>query len=128
MNRGVRVFVTDGGHLEMGSRSYINDCSTLTCFEHVKIGSGCSISWSTNILDANIHELVIAGRPRLRSEPVRIGDEVWIGTGATILPGVSIGERAVIAAGSVVTTDVPGGVVVGGNPARIIAEDVSWNQ
>jgi tetrahydrodipicolinate N-acetyltransferase len=128
MNRGVRVFVTDGGHLEMGSRSYINDCSTLTCFEHVKIGSGCSISWSTNILDANIHELVIAGRPRLRSAPVLIGDRVWIGTGATILPGVSIGEHAVIAAGSVVTTDVPGGVVVGGNPARILAEDVSWNQ
>jgi tetrahydrodipicolinate N-acetyltransferase len=120
--------LADGGHLEMGSRSYINDCSTLTCFEHVKIGSGCSISWSTNILDANIHELVIAGRPRLRSAPVLIGDGVWIGTGATILPGVSIGEHAVIAAGSVVTTDVPGGVVVGGNPARILAEDVSWNQ
>jgi acetyltransferase-like isoleucine patch superfamily enzyme len=128
INRGVRVFVNDGGHLEMGSRSYINDCSTLTCFEHIKIGSGCSISWYTNILDANIHELVVAGRPRPRSAPVLIGDRVWIGTGATILPGTSIGENAVVAAGSVVTADVPGGVVVGGNPARIIAEDVSWNQ
>lgn len=126
--RGVRVFVNDGGHLEMGSRSYINDCSTVTCFEHIKIGSGCSISWNTTILDSNIHELVIAGRPRPRSAPISIGDQVWIGTGATILAGTSIGNQAVVAAGSVVTADVPSGVVVGGNPARIIADNVSWNQ
>lgn len=128
INRGVRVFVSAGGHLEMGSRSYINDCSTLTCFEHVRIGSGCSISWHTNILDTNIHELVVAGRPRPRSAPVLIEDGVWVGTGAMILAGTSIGKQAVVAAGSVVTADVPSGVVVGGNPARIIAEDVSWNQ
>jgi acetyltransferase-like isoleucine patch superfamily enzyme len=126
--RGVRVFVNDGAHLEMGTRSYINDCSTVTCFDHIKIGSGCSISWNTTILDSNIHELVIAGRPRPRSAPISIGDQVWIGTGATILAGTSIGNQAVVAAGSVVTADVPAGVVVGGNPARIIAEDVSWEQ
>lgn len=126
--RGVRVFVHDGAHLEMGDRTYINDCSTVTCFESIKIGSECSISWHTNILDTNVHELVIAGRPKPRSAPVFIGDHVWVGTGATILAGISIGENAVVAAGSVVTADVPGRVVVGGNPARIIAEDVSWNQ
>ena len=126
--RGTRVFVNDGGHLEIGTRSYINDCSTVTCFEHIKIGSGCSISWSTNIMDTNIHELVVAGRPRPRSAPVIIGDRVWIGTGATILAGTTIGEHAVVAAASVVTADVPGGVVVAGNPARIITEDVTWNQ
>lgn len=128
INRGVRVFVSAGGHLEMGSRSYINDCSTLTCFNHIRIGSGCSISWYTNILDTNIHELVIAGQPRPRSAPVIIEDRAWIGTGATILSGTSIGEQAVVAAGSVVKADVPSRVVVGGNPARIIAEDASWNQ
>lgn len=126
--RGVRVFVNDDAHLEIGPRTYINDCSTLTCFDHIKIGSGCSISWNTNIMDGNIHELVIAGRPRPRSAPVIIGDRVWIGSGATILAGTTIGDQSVIAAASVVTTDVPSKVVVGGNPARIIANDATWKQ
>jgi acetyltransferase-like isoleucine patch superfamily enzyme len=126
--RGTRVFVNDGGRLSLGSRTYINDCSTVTCFEEVSIGSGCSISWNTNILDTNIHELTVGGRPRPRTAPVTIGDHVWIGTGATILPGVTIGSGAVIGAGSVVTKDVPSNVVVGGNPARILRDDVEWQQ
>jgi acetyltransferase-like isoleucine patch superfamily enzyme len=126
--RGTRVFVNDGAHLEIGTRTYINDCSTVTCFEHIKIGSGCSISWNTNIMDTNVHELVIAGRPRPRFAPVSIGDRVWIGSGATILAGTTIGEQSVVAAASVVTADVPSKVVVAGNPARIIAEDASWEQ
>jgi acetyltransferase-like isoleucine patch superfamily enzyme len=126
--RGVRVFVNDEAHLEIGTRSYINDCSTITCFEHIKIGSGCSISWNTNIMDTNIHELIVAGRPRPRTAPISIGDRVWIGSGATILAGTTIDEQAIVAAASVVTADVPSKVVVAGNPARIIAEDVSWEQ
>ena len=126
--RGVRVFVNDSARLEIGTRTYINDCSTVTCFDHMTIGSGCSISWNTNIMDGNIHELVIAGRPRPRSAPVAIGDRVWIGSGATVLAGTKIGDNSIIAAGSVVTADVPSGVVVGGNPARIIADDATWEQ
>jgi acetyltransferase-like isoleucine patch superfamily enzyme len=126
--RGVRVFVNDKALLEIGTRSYINDCSTVTCFEHIKIGSGCSISWNTNIMDTNIHELVVGGRSRPRTALVSIGDRVWIGSGATILAGTTIGEQSIVAAASVVTTDVPSKVVVAGNPARIIAEDASWEQ
>jgi len=128
IHRGTRVFVNDGGHLEIGTRSYVNDCSTVTCFERIKIGSGCSIAWSTNILDTNAHELVVQGVPRPRSGRITIGDHVWIGTGATILAGVTLGDGAVVAAGSVVTSDVPGGVVVAGNPARVIRQGASWQQ
>lgn len=126
--RGTRIFVNDGGHLEIGSRSYINDCSTVTCFDHIKIGAGCSISWNTNILDTNIHELMVQGTPKPRSEPVVIGDRVWIGTGATILAGTAIGDDAIVAAASVVTSDVQSGTVVGGNPARVISDHASWQQ
>jgi acetyltransferase-like isoleucine patch superfamily enzyme len=126
--RGTRIFVNDGGHLEVGTRSYINDCSTVTCFENIKIGSGCSISWNTNILDTNVHELIVRGSPKPRSEPVAIGDHVWIGTGATILAGTTIGDNAIVAAGSVVTSDVQPGTLVGGNPARVISEHASWRQ
>ena len=55
-------------------------------------------------------------------KPVTIGSDVWVGGGAIILPGVRIGSRAVIGAGSVVTRDVPGGVFAAGNPCRVIRE------
>jgi tetrahydrodipicolinate N-acetyltransferase len=126
--KGTRVFVSDGARLSLGSRTYVNDCSTITCFEEISIGAGCSISWSTNILDTHIHEITVQGAKRPRSAPIRIGDDVWIGTGATVLPGVTIGDGAIIGAGSVVTSDVPAGALVGGNPARILHPSVSWKQ
>ena len=55
-------------------------------------------------------------------KPVEIGSDVWVGGGAIILPGVRIGSRAVIGAGSVVTRDVPDGVFAAGNPCRVIRE------
>jgi acetyltransferase-like isoleucine patch superfamily enzyme len=123
---GTSVFVSDGAHLEIGPRSYINDCSTVTCFEHITIGAGCAISWNTSILDANVHELTVQGVPRPRSSPISIGDNVWIGMGATILAGVTIGDGAVVGAGSIVTSKVPDAAVVAGNPARIVHGNVSW--
>jgi acetyltransferase-like isoleucine patch superfamily enzyme len=98
----------------------------VSCFDHIKIGARCAISWNTNILDANTHELIVNGISRPRSRPIVIGDRVWIGTGATILSGVHIGDGAVAAAGSVVTSDVPARAVVGGNPARVLREDATW--
>ncbi|HPF11376.1 MAG TPA: sugar O-acetyltransferase [Flavobacteriaceae bacterium] len=56
------------------------------------------------------------------AKPITIGDDVWIGGGAIICPGVTVGNRVVIAAGSVVTKDIPDDVVVGGNPAKVIKE------
>lgn len=63
---------------------------------------------------------------RPHTQPVVLGDRVWIGAGAIILPGVIVGDGAVVAAGSVVTADVPSQTVVAGNPARVIREKVTW--
>ena len=82
---------------------------------HVLISSNCSISSVTHPVQAT-HR---SAEP-LVMQPVRIGDNVWVGMGAVILPGVTIGENAVVGAGAVVTHDVPPGVVVAGNPARIL--------
>jgi acetyltransferase-like isoleucine patch superfamily enzyme len=124
--RGSVVYLDHDAHLEIGHHSYLNTSSTITCFEHITIGSGCAISWNTNIFDGNAHELISDGIRKPPRKPVRIGNQVWVGSGATILPGVSIGDGSVVAAGAVVTRDVPPGVIVAGNPGRVIKKDVTW--
>jgi maltose O-acetyltransferase len=85
--------------------------------DHVMIGPGVQIYTAAHPLDA---ESRVQGWEM--TKPVTIGDSVWIGGSAILLPGVTIGERSVIGAGAVVTKDIPPDVVVAGNPARIIRE------
>jgi acetyltransferase-like isoleucine patch superfamily enzyme len=104
--------------------------------ERIEIGSHCLISWNVGIADSDFHPLSPAqriidahalapffkdrpARPPLRTAPVIISDNVWIGMNAVILKGVTIGENSVVAAGAVVTKSVPPNVVVAGNPAVI---------
>jgi acetyltransferase-like isoleucine patch superfamily enzyme len=110
-----------------GRRPNINPNSTLTCIDHISIGPHCVIARNVNILDFNGHDLTMDGVPRSKSKPVHIGGNVWIGTGVTVLPGVTISSGVVVAAASVVTSDVPGGPLVAGNPARVLSKDVSWS-
>jgi acetyltransferase-like isoleucine patch superfamily enzyme len=107
--------------------------------ERIEIGSYCLISWNVGIADSDFHPLdpaqrlldaqalapYFAGRPPrppLRTAPVIIGDNVWVGMNAVILKGVTIGDNAVVAAGAVVSKSVPANTVVAGNPAVVIKE------
>jgi acetyltransferase-like isoleucine patch superfamily enzyme len=125
VSRGARLLVMKGAHLEVGGETTIHYNSAITCMRQISIAPYCAISWNTNILDGNLHELVVDGVPRPRNRPVALGSYAWIGCGATVI-GASVGAGAVVGAGSVVTRDVPDRVVVGGNPARVIRKDVSW--
>jgi acetyltransferase-like isoleucine patch superfamily enzyme len=104
--------------------------------EFIQIGAHCLISWNVGIADSDFHPLEPAQRiidahalapffkdrpprPALRTVPVIISDNVWIGMNAVILKGVTIGENSVVAAGAVVTKSVPPNVVVAGNPAVV---------
>jgi acetyltransferase-like isoleucine patch superfamily enzyme len=104
--------------------------------ERIEIGSHCLISWNVGIADSDFHPLDPAQRiidaqavapffenrpprPEIRTAPVIISDNVWIGMNAVVLKGVTIGENSVVAAGAVVTKSVPANVVVAGNPAVV---------
>lgn len=90
------------------------------------IGEHCTLSWDVQLLDTDFHALIVDGAERPSVAPLRLGDRVWIGTRAVVLKGVTIGDGAVVAAGAVVTSDVPAGAVVGGVPARVIGCADRW--
>lgn len=110
-----------GQYIHIGEGTFINyDCILLDVAE-IRIGAKCQIAPRVSILTAT-HP--VEPGPRAAGwesgEPITIGDNVWLGAGVIVLPGVGIGDDSVIGAGSVVTRDIPAGVVAVGNPARVV--------
>ncbi len=112
-----------GARVEIGDHTYLNRRTEITCRERVTIGERCAIAWDVNIMDTDAHTF----EDRPDTVPVTIGNHVWIGAGALVLKGVTIGDGAVVAARAVVTKDVPAGALVVGQPAHVIREGVSWS-
>ena len=112
-----------GARIEVGSSTYINRRTEMCAKSLVRIGARCAISWDVTITDSDYHQ--IEGSSAVA--PVNIGDEVWVGARAIILKGVTVGSGAVIAAGAVVSRDVPPRALVAGIPSRVIRENVSWH-
>ena len=104
--------------LSMGERSSLADGAWAYCLDEISIGNRVCISEDVRLLTGS-HSLT-SPTFDLMTRPITIEDNVWVATGAIILPGVTIGEGAVVAAGAVVTKDVEPWTVVGGNPARVI--------
>lgn len=112
-------FCDYGYNISIGEGAFLNvNCVVLDVVK-VTIGRGAQIGSAVQILTAD-HPRNAAQRARMLEfgRPIMIGANVWIGSGAIILPGVTIGDDAVVGAGSVVTRDVPAGATVAGNPAR----------
>ena len=122
---GRDVFMdTPGGQITLGRHVRINVGCVLVSYAHIRIGDDCLIGEYVSVRDAN-HSTAPGEPMRLQphtSAPISIGRNVWIGRGAVVLKGVSIGEGAVVAANSVVTKDVAPYTVVAGVPARRIKE------
>jgi len=123
---GVNPSVEHNFHCDLGYNIHVGDhfyagynCTILDMAE-VKIGNNCMIGPNVGIYTAG-HSI----EPKDRNKsgyaiPIHIGDDVWIGGSCTILPGITIGDNSIVAAGSIVTKDVPSNTVVAGNPARVI--------
>jgi acetyltransferase-like isoleucine patch superfamily enzyme len=134
--RGILLVFKYGGKIIIGENCHIGDHSRIWSGESVTIGNFVQISHNVNIMDTNAHELDAIERAErwmdllqngawkdkgnVITAPVVIGDYTWICLNATILRGVNIGKGAIIAAGSVVTKDVPEYTLVAGNPAKVV--------
>ncbi len=114
------VFACDYGfNIRLGSGVFLNFNCVILDVVTVSIGDGTQIGPNVQIYAADHPRDPAVRRTGLEcGRPVRIGRNVWIGGGAIILPGVTIGDDAIVGAGGVVTRDVPDGVTVTGNPAR----------
>ncbi len=110
-----------GYNLFAGEGTFINFGCVCLDLAPVRLGSRCQVGPSVQFLTAH-HPLDATQRATgiERGIPIRVGDDCWIGGGAILCPGVTVGDRTVIGAGSVVTHDLPTDCVAAGNPARII--------
>jgi acetyltransferase-like isoleucine patch superfamily enzyme len=124
------VWIGDGtkircheGRVEIGAKTVMGQECTISAYQHVRIGEQCVIADRAMFIDFD-HGVVEAERPiRLQGiykRDVEVGNNVWIGYGACILRGVSVGDNSVIGTNAVVAKDVPANAIVGGVPARII--------
>ena len=136
IGKGVQILATDhypqtgqnfSPSLIIGDNAEIGDYSHITTINKIRIGknflTGKNVLISDNAhgsSDYDILSIAPTHRQLISKGPVIIGDNVWVGEKASILPGVTIGDCAIIGAGSVVTSDVPAYTVVAGNPAKVI--------
>jgi len=133
--RGELVVYPYAGRIIMGDYCYLGEGSRIWSENEIIIGNNVLIAHNVDIHDSNDHPIEPQARHNhfkdicsigfsekynLRSKPIIIGDNAWIGFGASIMKGVRIGKNSIVAAHSVVTHDVPDNVIVAGNPAKIV--------
>lgn len=118
------IIVFEGGELELGS-GFFNSNIKIRCKNKIKIGNNVSISHDVTIMDSDAHNINYTGYKM--TQPITIGNNVWIGSRAMILKGVNVGDGAIIAAGAIVTKNVPSNTLVAGTPARVIKKIKGWD-
>lgn len=125
VSRSLRVFppfyADFGKNIAVGENVFINACCHFQDQGGVTIGDGCQIGHNVVFATLN-HGLAPEERRHTFPAPIVLGKNVWVGSNATLLQGVTVGDNAVIAAGAVVTKDVAANTVVGGVPAKFIKQ------
>ncbi len=134
---GELLVFAHGGNISIGEWCYIGEGARVWSSGDIVIGDRVLIAHNVNIFDSLTHPLnarqrhaqfraiMLAGHPDsidLGERPVKVGSDVWIGANTCVLRGVTIGEGAIVGAGSVVTHDIPPFTIAAGNPARVISE------
>ncbi len=111
------------GEVSLGAKSVMGQECTISAYQHVSIGRECIVADRVMLIDFD-HGVVETERPireqGIYKRDVRVGHNVWIGYGACLLRGVTVGDNAIIGTSSVITADVPDNAVVAGAPARLL--------
>lgn len=125
---GSRITINPGAILKLGNMKMSHGV-VIDCFKSITIGNDVGIAEGVVLRDSDSHPIIINDCPISPdvSAPIVIEDHVWIGMRAIVLRGVTIGEGSIVAAGSVVSRNVPPHSLVSGVPAKVIAKNVSWN-
>jgi acetyltransferase-like isoleucine patch superfamily enzyme len=111
------------GEVSIGAKSVLGQECTITCYQHISIGRECIIADRTMMIDFDhvtddVEQSI--RRQGIRKRDVRVGHNVWIGYGVSVLCGVTIGDNSVVGAGAVLTRDAPANAILAGVPARVI--------
>ncbi|MCB7135887.1 sugar O-acetyltransferase [Cellulosimicrobium marinum] len=119
------LFVDFGHNVHLGARTFVNSGLTALDVAAITIGDDCLLGPNVQLLTPTHPVDPQPRRDKLEAaEPITLGDNVWLGGGVIVCPGVTIGDNTVVGAGSVVTRDLPANVVAVGNPARVIRENI----
>jgi acetyltransferase-like isoleucine patch superfamily enzyme len=108
------------GHIEIGDHCLLCPGVRIDSASRIKIGDNCMLAAGSYLTDADWHDIYDRTRTVGKTAPVTLANNVWIGDGAIVCKGVSVGTNSVIGAGSVVTHDIPANVIAAGNPARVV--------
>lgn len=112
-----------GVHISIGAETFVNYDCVLLDVAPIRIGAACQLATKVQLLTATHPVDPVRRRERWESgRPITLGDNVWLGGGVIVCPGVTIGENTVVGAGAVVTKDLPANVVAVGNPARVVRD------
>jgi acetyltransferase-like isoleucine patch superfamily enzyme len=114
--------IINKGVITIGAHSYVNPNAVIRIQKALTIGDHCAISWNCTFMDTHAHKVNGEDIPK----EISIGHHVWIGAHVMVLKGAAIGNHCIVAAGSVVTGTFGDNVLIGGVPAKVIKENISW--
>jgi len=114
------IGAAENGRLEIGHRVVINQGASIVAHHWIEVGDDARIGDFVAVYDSNFH--AVDPHHPVRSAPVTIGANAWLGRGVMVMPGSKIGDHTVVAAGSVVTGELPPRVLAAGSPARVVRE------
>lgn len=132
IGHGSKIVVGEFGHLVFGERFTISAESSIICFYEIEFGNDCLLSWDILVMDTDFHEIysLLSNNQINKNKKILIGDQCWIGCRSLILKGAILPENTIVAANSYIgksdTDSLISNCIVGGNPTRILKDNVFW--